>query len=116
VASEIEEIAQAVRTIFEMGGASVEQSDGYPGWKPNMASPTLKKAVATYASLYGKEPEVKAVHAGLECGLIGEKYPGIDMISFGPTMKEVHSPQERVYVDTVPKFWGFLTALLKTVA
>jgi dipeptidase D len=115
VASEIEEIAQTVRTIFALGGATVSQSDGYPGWKPNMKSPTLKKAIALYASLYGKEPEVKAVHAGLECGIIGEKYPGIDMISFGPTMQEVHSPQERVYVDTVPKFWGFLAALLKTV-
>jgi dipeptidase D len=116
VATEIDEIAQTVRAVFEMGGASVEQTDGYPGWKPDMGSPTLKKAIATYASLYGREPEVKAVHAGLECGLIGEKYPGIDMISFGPTMKEVHSPQERIYLDTVPKFWGFLTALLKNVA
>jgi dipeptidase D len=115
VASEIEEIAQTVKTIFELGGATVSQGDGYPGWKPNMASPTLKKAIATYASLYGKEPEVKAVHAGLECGIIGKKYPGIDMISFGPTMKEVHSPEERILLDTVPRFWGFLTALLKTL-
>jgi dipeptidase D len=115
VASEIEEIAQTVRTVFELGGATVSQGDGYPGWKPNMASPTLRTAVATYAALYGKQPEVKAVHAGLECGLIGEKYPGIDMISFGPTMKEVHSPQERIFVDTVPRFWGFLAAVLKAI-
>jgi len=113
VASEIQEIAQTVRTVFELGGATVSQGDGYPGWKPNVDSPTLKKAVATYASLYGKEPAVKAIHAGLECGLIGEKYPGIDMISFGPTLKAVHSPEEKIFVDTVPRFWGFLTALLK---
>ena len=113
VASEIQEIAQTVRTVFELGGATVSQGDGYPGWKPNVDSPTLKKAVATYASLYGKEPAVKAIHAGLECGLIGEKYPGIDMISFGPTLKAVHSPEEKIFVDTVPRFWGFLAALLK---
>jgi dipeptidase D len=116
VGSEIEEIAETVRTVFELGGATVSQGDGYPGWKPNMGSRTLKRAVATYSTLYGKEPAVKAVHAGLECGLIGEKYPGIDMISFGPSMTAVHSPEEKIYVDTVPRFWGFLTALLKDVA
>jgi dipeptidase D len=116
VASEIREIAQTVRTIFELGGATVAQGDGYPGWKPNVDSRVLKKAIATYASLHGKEPEVKAIHAGLECGLIGEKYPGMDMISFGPTMTAVHSPEERILVDTVPRFWGFLAALLKEIA
>ncbi len=116
VASEIEEIAQTVRNVFELGGATVSQGAGYPGWKPNLTSPTLKKALATYASLYGKEPEVKAIHAGLECGIIGEKYPGIDMISFGPTLKGVHSPEEKIFVDTVPRFWGFLAALLKNLA
>jgi dipeptidase D len=115
VASEIQEIAQTVKTIFELGGAKVSQGDGYPGWKPNLDSPTLKRAIATYASLYGKEPAVKAIHAGLECGLIGEKYPGIDMISFGPTLKAVHSPDESIFVDTVPRFWGFLAALLEGV-
>ena len=116
VGSEKDEIAETVRTVFELGGATVSQGDGYPGWKPNMDSRTLKRAVATYATLYGKEPAVKAVHAGLECGLIGEKYPGIDMISFGPSMTAVHSPEERIFVDTVPRFWGFLAALLKDVA
>ena len=116
VASENAEIAQTVRNVFELGGATVGQGDGYPGWKPNMQSPVLKKAIATYAALYGKEPEVKAIHAGLECGIIGEKYPGIDMISFGPTMKGVHSPEEKIFVDTVPRFWGFLAALLKNIA
>ena len=116
VASEKAEIAQTVRAIFELGGATVSQGEGYPGWKPNTTSPLLKKALAVYASLYGREPEVKAIHAGLECGLIGEKYPGIDMISFGPTLTAVHSPEEKIDVDTVPRFWGFLAALLKNIS
>jgi dipeptidase D len=116
VATEIDEIARTVRDVLELGGASVEQSHGYPGWKPNTASPTLKKAVATYAALYGQEPAVKAIHAGLECGIIGEKYTGMDMISFGPSMTAVHSPDERIFVETVPRFWGFLTGLLKALA
>jgi dipeptidase D len=115
VASEIVEIADGVRAIFELAGATVTGSDGYPGWKPNLDSPILKTAVATYKQLYGKEPEVKAVHAGLECGIIGEKYPGMDMVSFGPTLEGVHSPDEKIYIDTVEKYWDFLMAILKNV-
>ena len=115
VASELEEASQMVRSVFELGGAAVTGSHGYPGWKPNLASPILKLAKSTYKALYGKEPEVKAVHAGLECGIIGEKYPGMDMVSFGPTMREVHSPNEHLYIDTVGKFWTFLVTLLKNV-
>jgi dipeptidase D len=116
VASEIEEIVQTVSLILEMAGARVEHTDGYPGWKPNIDSPILKVAIDTYKKLYGKEPEVKAVHAGLECGIIGEKYPGIDMVSFGPTLEGVHSPDEKIYVDTVPKFWELLVGILKNAA
>ncbi len=115
VASEILEIADTVRTIFELGGAEVVQGDGYPGWKPDLDSPILKTAIKTYEQLYHKTPETKAVHAGLECGIIGEKYPGMDMVSFGPTLEGVHSPDEKIYIDTVPKFWTFLTAILKNV-
>jgi dipeptidase D len=115
VGSEILEIAQTVRTIMEMAGGEVTQGDGYPGWKPDMDSPILKLAVKTYEQLYKKTPETKAVHAGLECGIIGEKYPGMDMVSFGPTLEGVHSPDEKIYIDTVPKFWSFLTAILKNV-
>jgi dipeptidase D len=115
VASEIQEIADTVRTIFEMGGAEVKQGDGYPGWKPNLDSPILKTAVKTYEQLYKKTPETKAVHAGLECGIIGEKYPGMDMVSFGPTLEGVHSPDEKIHIDTVPKFWNFLTGILRNV-
>jgi dipeptidase D len=115
VASEKEEIADTVLSIFTLGGASVENSDGYPGWKPDMDSSILKTAKSAYQSLYGKEPEVKAVHAGLECGIIGERIPGMDMVSFGPTLEGVHSPEEKIYIDTVDKFWNFLLEILKRI-
>jgi len=115
VASELLEICDAVRAIFDLAGADATTSDGYPGWKPNLQSPILKTAKATYQSLYGKEPHVKAIHAGLECGIIGERMPGMDMISFGPTLEGVHSPDEKIYIDTVEKFWNFLLGILKAV-
>jgi dipeptidase D len=115
VASEIKEIAQTVHAVFELGGAEVKTSDGYPGWKPDLESPILKVAKDTYQALYGKTPEVKAVHAGLECGIIGEKYPGMDMVSFGPTMSGVHSPDEKLDIPSVQKFYDFLLAILKNV-
>ncbi|MFZ1978479.1 MAG: aminoacyl-histidine dipeptidase [Bacteroidota bacterium] len=115
VASEIDEIVRTVASIFELADAEIEIAEGYPGWKPNLDSPILRIARETYQSLYGKAPEVKAIHAGLECGIIGEKYPGMDMISFGPTLEGVHSPDEKIYIDTVEKFWNFLLAILKNV-
>ncbi|RPJ81813.1 MAG: aminoacyl-histidine dipeptidase, partial [Acidobacteria bacterium] len=116
VASEIVEIADSVRAVFELGGAKVTGSDGYPGWKPNLDSPVLNLAKKTYMDMFGKESAVKAVHAGLECGIIGEKFPGMDMVSFGPTMADVHSPNERLYFETVPRFNDFLLGLLKNIA
>ena len=113
VASEILEICQTVGAVFTLGGATVKTGDGYPGWKPNLQSPILKVARETYRSLYGKDPEVKAIHAGLECGIIGEKYPGMDMVSMGPTLEGVHSPDEKIHIDTVEKYWNFLLAILK---
>jgi dipeptidase D len=115
VASEIDEIAHTVKSVFELAGARVEQGDGYPGWKPNMKSPILKLAKQTYKELYGKEPEVKAIHAGLECGIIGERIGDMDMVSFGPTMEGVHSPDERLHIDTVERFWKFVLGILKNV-
>ncbi len=115
VATEIDEIVQAVGAVFVLGGAKAQFAEGYPGWKPDMASKILKTAKATYKALYGKEPEVKAIHAGLECGIIGEKYPGMDMISFGPTLEGVHSPDEKIYIDTVERFWKYLLEILKNV-
>lgn len=115
VASEIDEIAATVRAIFELAGAAVEQTAGYPAWQPNMDSPILKTAVATYKALFKKTPAIKAVHAGLECGVIGQKYPGMDMISFGPTLEGVHSPDEKIHIDTVPRFYRFLLGILENV-
>lgn len=115
VASEIDEIVQAVTSVFELGRAKVEHGDGYPGWKPNLESPILKLAANTYKSLFGQDAAVKAIHAGLECGIIGERIPGMDMVSFGPTVKNPHSPDEMIHIDTVGKFWDFLLALLKNV-
>ncbi len=115
VASEIDEIQHTVGSICELAGADVKFSEGYPGWKPNMDSTILKTAKATYKQLYGREPHVKAIHAGLECGIIGERYHGMDMISFGPTLEGVHSPDEKIYIDTVPKFYEFLLSILKNV-
>ena len=114
VASEMDEICQTVRSVLDLGKAHVGQAEGYPGWKPNLNSPILKVALETYQSLFGKAPEVKAVHAGLECGIIGEKFPGMDMVSFGPTLKGVHSPDECIYIDSVDRFWNFLLGILRT--
>ncbi|HTR81040.1 MAG TPA: aminoacyl-histidine dipeptidase [Bacteroidota bacterium] len=115
VASEIDEIVQSVGAVFSLGGANVKYAEGYPGWKPNLESHILKIVKSTYASMYGAEPEVKAIHAGLECGIIGEKFPGMDMVSFGPTLEGVHSPDEKIYIDTVEKFWNFLLGILKNI-
>jgi dipeptidase D len=115
IASEIDETVDTVSSILGLGGAKVEGGNGYPGWKPDMDSPILKTAKSVYRSLYGKNPEVKAVHAGLECGVIGERFPGMDMVSFGPTLEGVHSPDERIHIDTVEKFWNFLLEILKKV-
>ena len=98
-----------------MAGATVKHSDGYPGWSPNKRSPILKVAEESYEKLFNKKPEVKAIHAGLECGLFLDKYPGMDMVSFGPTIKGAHSPDERLKIDTVEMFWQHLVDILANV-
>jgi dipeptidase D len=115
VASSIFDIADKVKAVGVLAGFEVEQGGGYPAWQPNPDSPILKLAIETYKEKAGKEPEVKAIHAGLECGLIGEKFPGMDMLSFGPTIEGAHSPVERVKIDDVEKIWNFLLDLLKKV-
>jgi dipeptidase D len=115
VASEIVEALQTMNSIFTLGGAKVVHTEGYPGWKPNLNSKILGIAKQSYKNLYGKEPLVKAIHAGLECGIIGEKYPGMDMVSFGPTLEGVHSPDEKIHIDTVEKFYKFTLEILKNV-
>lgn len=115
VTSSKQDIANMVRTVFEMGGAEVTFSDGYPGWKPNPHSEILEIAAESYKRLFGVEAEVKAIHAGLECGLFLDKYPTMDMISFGPTLQGVHSPDERMLIPTVEKFWRHLLDILKHI-
>lgn len=101
-----------IAALCKEAEAKINQPEGYPGWTPNLQSPLLKTLKEVYQKVFQKEPEVGAVHAGLECGIIGEKFPGMDMISFGPTIEHPHSPEERVHVGSVEKFWTFLTAVL----
>lgn len=110
------DIAHQVEALFEMAGAEVTHGDGYPGWKPNMNSTIMRLASDAYEELYGIKPAVKAIHAGLECGLFKEKLPHLDMVSFGPTLQGVHSPSERMYIPAVERFWGQLTRTLEKVA
>lgn len=107
-----EDMSQMVRSAFELGGAVTATGEGYPGWKPNPSSEILRVATESYKSLFGVEPKVKAIHAGLECGLFLEKYPSLDMVSFGPTLRGVHSPDERMLIPTVDKFWKHLIDVL----
>ena len=108
-------IADQVAAVFLLAGAEVKHGEGYPGWAPNPNSNVLKAAQETYRKLFHKESKVKAIHAGLECGLFLEKYPYLDMISFGPTMCDVHSPNERLKIDTVGLWWDHLLELLKNL-
>jgi dipeptidase D len=106
------DMAQTVGAAFELAGATVKHGDGYPGWKPNVNSEILKITEESYVKLFGNKPVVRAIHAGLECGLFLEKYPYLDMISFGPTIKGAHSPDERMNIPTVQKFWDLLVDVL----
>jgi len=110
------DIARQVEALFELAGAEVTHGDGYPGWKPNLNSPIMHLASDAYEELYGIKPAVKAIHAGLECGLFKEKHPHLDMVSFGPTLQGVHSPSERMYIPAVERFWGQITRTLEKVA
>ena len=110
------DIARQVEALFRLAGAEVSHGDGYPGWAPNMNSPIMHIASDAYEELYGIKPAVMAIHAGLECGLFLQKYPYLDMVSFGPTLQGVHSPSERMYIPAVERFWGQLTRILEKVA
>ncbi len=115
VESEKQDITNMVKSVFTLAGARVETSDGYPGWTPNPNSEIMNITVGSYKKLFDVEPEVLAIHAGLECGLIGDKYPEMDMISFGPTIKRAHSPEEKIEIDTVVKFWELTLDILKNI-
>ena len=116
VESEKQDCTNMVKAVFELAGLKVESGDGYPGWKPNMQSKALKATKDAYKELFGDEPEVTAIHAGLECGLINEVFPNLDIISFGPTIEGAHSPDERLNIPATEKFWTLLTKVLENLA
>ena len=115
VESRKEELQDIIHSVFAMAGADVEFSGSYPGWKPNLNSRILSVMQEVYKKDFGADPRIIIIHAGLECGIIGRNYPGMDMISFGPTIKHPHSPDERVEIASVQKFYDFLLATLKTL-
>lgn len=110
-----EDIAAMVGCVFKLVDAKVIHSDGYPGWTPNPESEIVDITVAAYKKLFKTEPKVRSIHAGLECGLFLEKYPTLDMVSFGPTLQGVHSPDEKIEIQTVQKFWNLIVEVLKNI-
>ncbi len=115
VMSNLRNMADSVKAVFQLAGAEVVQNDGYPAWKMNPDSKLVKVTVDAYRKLFGKEPQVKGIHAGLECGLFSEKYPHLDMVSFGPTLRCVHTPDERLSIPTVQMVWDHLLEILKNI-
>ena len=115
VMSNLTNMANTVKAVFELSGAKVVQNDGYPAWKMNPNSNLVKITVDAYKKLFKKEPTVKGIHAGLECGLFSEKYPELDMVSFGPTLRNVHTPDECLYIPTVQMVWDHLLEILKNI-
>ncbi|MBD3414399.1 MAG: beta-Ala-His dipeptidase [Candidatus Aminicenantes bacterium] len=115
-ASALEATRDSINAVVDLADAEIVRENGYPGWKPNLESELLKTLKKVYQDTFDKKAHVAAVHAGLECGIIGEKFPGMDMISFGPTIEHPHSPDERVHTGTVEKFWNFLINLLEKLA
>ena len=115
VRSEKFALGEAIAAVFALAGAETELTGAYDGWNPDMKSPILKAMTASYEALYGRKPAITAIHAGLECGIIGGKYPGLDMISFGPTICYPHSPDEKVEIASVEKFYDFLVHTLRNV-
>ncbi|MBO6804608.1 MAG: M20/M25/M40 family metallo-hydrolase, partial [Thalassospira sp.] len=106
---------EVATAVFENIGASVAWGDAYPGWKPDANSEVVSLMKAVHKDMFGKEPEIRVIHAGLECGVLGSKYPHWDMVSFGPTIKRAHSPDECVHVPSVARFWDYLLAALKAI-
>ncbi|KYK22443.1 aminoacyl-histidine dipeptidase [Thermoplasmatales archaeon SG8-52-4] len=115
IKSALQDFRDRIKATAELSGASVKEDTPYPGWKPNLDSKILSLSKKTYKDMYKKEPVVEAIHAGLECGIIGEKFPGMDMISIGPTIKYPHSPEEQVHVSTVDKFYKFVLKILENI-
>jgi dipeptidase D len=116
IASALKALRERIRSASELAGAAIEENEPYPGWKPNLESKLLAVVKAVHLREFGAEPQMKAIHAGLECGIIGEKFPGMDMISIGPWIEHPHSPDERVNIPSVEKFWKLLKAILAELA
>ncbi|MFH0794498.1 MAG: aminoacyl-histidine dipeptidase, partial [bacterium] len=106
---------ERVAAIARLGGAALENSNSYPAWQPDASSPLLKSCTALYGKLFARKPTVEIIHAGLECAVIGSKFPGLDMISFGPTIKDPHTPQERINIESVDHVWKFFLALIASL-
>ena len=115
VESKKDDAKNMIAALFGLINADIEHSDGYPGWAPNTDSKALHALRDSYVKLFGKEPLVLAIHAGLECGLIGEKYPEMDMISYGPTLRGVHSPDEKLLIASVQQVWDLTVDFLKSI-
>ncbi|WP_273177078.1 aminoacyl-histidine dipeptidase [Hoylesella pleuritidis] len=115
VMSNLDNQCNTIKAVFQLAGAEVIQNDGYPAWKMNPNSQLTKAAVDAYKKIFGKEPIVRGIHAGLECGLFSEKYPELDMVSFGPTLRDVHTPDERLLIPTVQMVWDHLLEMLKHI-
>jgi dipeptidase D len=115
IKSALQDFRDRIRAVAELSGASVKEDTPYPGWKPNLDSKILALSKKIFKEMYGKEPVVEAIHAGLECGIIGEKFPGMDMVSIGPTIKYPHSPEEQVHVSTVDKFYQYVLRILEKI-
>jgi len=109
------DLANSLKSTFELAGFTVEYGGNYPGWLPNMDSDILKVLKETYEELFSTKPHVAACHAGLECGILGQNYPNMDMISFGPNIRGAHSPDERAQISSFQKFWKFLVAVLQHI-
>jgi dipeptidase D len=112
VAGAMRDILDTLHALARLAGAKIEENEGYPGWKPDMSSRVLGFTTRAYRRLFGSDPIVTAVHAGLECGVIGERVPGMDMVSFGPQISGAHAPGERVQISSVARFWSLLTSVL----
>jgi dipeptidase D len=115
IGSALQDLRDRIHAISSLAGAKVSEEEPYPGWKPNLDSDLLKLSKKIFKDMYNEEPVVEAIHAGLECGIIGEKFPGMDMISIGPTIKYPHSPEEQVHLSTVDKFYEYVIEIIKKI-
>jgi dipeptidase D len=115
IKSALQDMRDRIYAIATLSGAKVTEETPYPGWKPNLDSKILKLSKKIFKDMYGNEPKVEAIHAGLECGIVGEKFPGMDMISIGPTLKNPHSPEEQLHISTVDKFYKYVQKILENV-